>query len=82
MLNDDYRYFRHKVTGKADYYPAHFREWDQFEEIDPATDSCVDCVVELPESQENDPVFLAPDVDTDEESESTYSIEHPDEEED
>lgn len=62
MLNDDYRLFRHNVTGKTGYYPAHFRDWPQFEEIDPATETCVDCVVSLPEPQEDTPVFLPPVV--------------------
>lgn len=82
MLNDDRRYFRHKVTGKADYFPAHFSDRPDFEEIDPETGSCVDCVVVLHEPQENDAVFLAPKVDTDDASTFTYSTEYDDTEED
>lgn len=46
-MNNDFRLFRHKVTGKTDYFPAQFADWPDFEEVDPATDSCVDCVVQI-----------------------------------
>ena len=61
-MNDDFRLFRHKVTGRVDRFPAHFAEWDQFEELDPATNECINCVVELPEVQEDEPLFIPADL--------------------
>lgn len=54
----DFILFRHKVTGKTDYFPAHYANYPHFEEVDPNDDFCVDCVVQLPEPQEDDVVFL------------------------
>lgn len=45
-MTEGYKNFRSKTTGKTGYYPAHFGEtWPDFEEVDPNSDFCVDCVV-------------------------------------
>ena len=64
MLTDNMLFFRHIVTNKTGYYPEHFRNHPHFEEVDPATDACVDCVVTLPELPEDEDVFILDDPDS------------------
>lgn len=35
---------RHKLTGIAGFYPAHFADFDYFEEVVDLEEPCTDCV--------------------------------------
>lgn len=49
------KYFRHKLTGKVDLFPAHFADYtDIMEEVDSNDAVCGDCGLE--------PTFLEPPV--------------------
>lgn len=57
-----YKNLRSKSTGKTGTYPASFLTlFDDFEEYDPASEQCVDCVVnpdkhsDAPEAEPVDP---------------------------
>lgn len=44
---DNMRLFRHKVTGKVDYFPDHFEEFPYMELVEPDEQTCEDCVIDL-----------------------------------
>lgn len=48
---DNMRLFRHKVTGKVDYFPDHFEEFPYMELAEPDEVTCEDCVVDLPDPE-------------------------------
>ena len=51
---DNMRLFRHKVTGKVDYFPDHFEEFPYMELVEPGEQTCEDCVIDLTDLESDD----------------------------
>ena len=51
---NDMKLLRHKLTGIAGFYPAHFADFDYFEEVVDLEEPCIDCVVLGLELEEDD----------------------------
>lgn len=67
MSTMEMKLFRHKVTGKTDYFPEHFVEYDYMELVDNS---------EIPCCGGDEPAFLAPELVADEdEYEYDYEME-------
>ncbi len=62
---DHMKLFRHKATGKVDYFPDHFEEYPYMELVEPETETCEDCVVADDDGSEQ-PIFLELSNDEDE----------------
>ena len=57
MSTMEMKLFRHKITGKVDYFPAHFVEYYYMELVDNS---------EIPCCGGDEPAFLAPELVADE----------------
>lgn len=53
------KFLRHKVTGLTGFYPEHFVDTypETFEDADSETDSCVDCVVDLSDEDDEENIL-------------------------
>ena len=71
MVND-FLLLRHKITGREDYYPPHFRDYDVFEEVDPNEASCQTCVIDtslIPQDELVEYEYVDDETDLDESEE-------------
>lgn len=56
-MGNGFVWLRSKTTGKTGLYPEFFLTWPDFEELEPISEPCVDCVVHIEEDEPDDDDF-------------------------